>query len=121
MKSEMSETAIEFAETACKLLSEYTNRLAAQKQEVVTILDRFHESSTIHYDLKSYLRSRYRNEMDEFLHSRQTFEVLIRKVSQWVEHGTSPKPGLELELELRLADFERMLRSMDDFFQSNSI
>jgi hypothetical protein len=58
------------------------------------------------------------NERDEFNNSRKIFDLLLRRASQWVEHGIPPKPGLEMELELRLADFERMLRSMEQFFQS---
>lgn len=120
MVNEMSDTANAFAETACKLLIEYTARLVRQKQEVLTILDRFHDSRGSKMD-SHYLRQRYKNEQQQFFRSREVFEVLSRKASQWVEHGRSPKPNLELELEVRLADLENMLRSMDEFFHSNDI
>lgn len=120
MASEISETANEFAETACQLLVEYSARLEAQKQEVLKILDRFHDSRGSKMD-SEYLRQRYHNERHHFFRSREVFEVLSRKASQWIEHGKSPRPNLELELEVRLADFEHMLRSMDDFFHSNVI
>jgi predicted DNA-binding protein (UPF0278 family) len=123
MASEMRDTGSAFAETACKLLIEYAARLIMQKQEVVKILDRFH-SSRVKMESKMdshYLHQRYMNEMNEFMESREVFETLIRKASQWVEHGKSPQPHLELELEVRLADFENMLRSMTNFFHTNHI
>ena len=120
MASEISETANAFAETACKLLIEFTARLVTQKQEVVKILEQFHGPRAGKVD-SSYLRQRYSNEMHEFSESREAFEKLIRKTSQWVEHGKSPQPNLELELEVRLANFETMLRSMEHFFDTNRL
>jgi uroporphyrinogen-III decarboxylase len=120
MPSERPDTANAFAETACKLLIEYADRLVVQKQEAVKILDQFHASRASKMD-SGYLSQRYKNEMHEFIRSREVFETLIRKASQWVEHGRSPQPHLELELEVRLADLENMLRSMDYFFQTNHI
>lgn len=120
MVNEMSESANAFAETACKLLIEYTARLVTQKQEVLKILDQFHDSRGTKIN-SQYLRQRYDEEKYRFFNSRQVFEVLSRKASQWIEHGRSPRPSLELELEVRLADFENTLRSMDHFFHSNDI
>lgn len=123
MASEMSEAGSAFAETACKLLIEYTARLVTQKQEASKILDRFYDargSSKLTLD-SSYLRDRYENERKQFFNSREVFEALIRKSSQWIEHGRSPRPHLQMELELRLADFESTLRSVDEFFNSHFI
>jgi hypothetical protein len=120
MATEVSETANAFAETACKLLTEYTARLVTQKQEVVKILDQLHSSRTSEMD-STYLRQRYTNEWDEFWGSKVVFEGLCRKASQWIEHGKSPEPNLELELEVRLADFENKLQTMHDFFDSNRV
>lgn len=117
MVSEASDRATAFAETACKLLEEYTDRLIAQKQEAVKMLDRIADPRS---SISSrHLRERFQNEARDFFKSRETYERLIRKASQWVEHGRSPKPGLELELEIRLADFESKIRSISRFFETN--
>lgn len=123
MASEVSETGNAFAQTACKLLIEYTARLLTQRQEAVKILDRFHDSrGTVRSSMDAaYLRGRYEQEKDQFYRSREVFKTLIRKASQWIEHGKTPKPHLEMELQLRLADFESTLQSMEDFFNSNYI
>jgi hypothetical protein len=119
MASDASDRATGFAEAACKLLIEYTARLVAQKQEATKMLDRINDHrASIDSD---YMRRRFRDEMLDFFESRETYDGLIRKASQWVEHGRSPKPGLELELEVRLADFESMIRSMSRFFETNSM
>lgn len=119
MASDVSNTANAFAATACKLLIEYSARLAAQKEEVKKIVDEYNNPKMGRSP--SYLSHKYSSEMSEFMRSREVFDTLVRKASQWVEHGRSPQPHLELELEVRLADFESMLRSMDSFFHENRI
>lgn len=109
-----------FAVTACKLLSEYTARLATQKQDVIRILEQFHNAPPNKKDM-GLLHARYRNEFDDFMQSKEVFNTLIRKASQWVEHGRLSQPHLEMELEVRLADLESKLRSMERFFHSNQI
>lgn len=108
-----------FAETACKLLAEYTARLIAQKQKARQILDEFHTGRGSKIIDHGYLRRRFDEEREEFFNSREVFEKLSRKASQWVEHGRPPKPNLELELEVRLADFESTLRSVERFFATS--
>ena len=120
MTSDISETGNEFAETACKLLIEYTTRLVTQKQELLKILERFRGMRTSKID-SEFLRQRYADEMHEFLTSNGVFETLIRKASQWVEHGKPPKPNLQMELEVRLSDFENTLQSMHHFISRNQI
>lgn len=119
MANEMSETSDAFAETACKLLIEYTARLAKQKQEVLAIMDRYHDTRGSKIDSR-YLRQRLDDEKRHFFRSRRVLEELNRKASQWIEHGRSPRPHLELELKVRLADFEEMVQSMDEFFDSSN-
>lgn len=120
MVNDVSETSSAFAETACKLLVEYTARLMKQKQDVLAILSQYHDmrGSKINSE---YLRQRYDSERDQFYQSREVFETLSRKVSQWVEHGRAPKPHLELELAVRLADFESTMRAMESFFHLNEM
>lgn len=120
MASEVLETGNAFAESACKLLTEYTARLVSLKQEVVRILDQYHISRTSKPD-SDYLRRRYLYEMDAFFDSKDVYENLSRKASQWVEHGKPPKANLALELEVRLADFESTLQSMERFFSANRV
>jgi hypothetical protein len=121
MVSKMPDTANTFAESACKLLTEYTARLIAQKQEVVKILDQFYSAGPRGPKFERYMSQRYDDERHMFMRSREVFERLIRKTSQWVEHGKTPEPHLEMELEVRLADLESTLQSMEHFFHANQI
>ena len=107
-----------FAKAACKLIKEYMIRLESKKQYALRILDqiRAFQAPT---EQTEYLRKRYMQEYQDFVNSREAYEKLIRKSSQWIEHGKLPQPSLELELEVRLADFEDTLRMLGIFFQSN--
>lgn len=80
MASDTSDRATGFAEAACKLLIEYTARLAAQKQEATKMLDRINDHrSSVDSD---HMRRRFRDEMNDFSEARETYERLIRKASQ---------------------------------------
>jgi hypothetical protein len=122
MPNEMSilDEANAFATTACKLLVEYTARLVAIKQEVLKIQDQLNDLRGSKMELR-YLRQRFNNEKDQFFRSKGVYEVLTRKASQWIEHGKSPRPDLQMELEVRLADFENTLRSTEEFFYSSEM
>lgn len=121
--NELSNRGTAFAEAACKLLIEYSNRLALKRHELASIVEQSNdvELGSRPYKTKHYLRNRWMIERDDFALSKKVYETLIRKASQWIEHGEGANPGLELELQVRLADFEAMVRSMDGFIQSNDL
>lgn len=120
MGNEYSDIGNAFAETSCKLLKEYTERLLAIKSEMTKLLEGFHASVDRRLD-PLYVHERFNTERMAFEEHYPTFEKLIRQSSQWVEHGKPPKPHLQLELEVRLSDFETLIRSMRQFFRSQRI
>ena len=107
----------DFAVVACKLLKEYTDRTQKKKSEICEIIDKMNllaPGRTL-----DVLTQRAHFERMSFFRSRIVYDKLIRKVSQWIEHGRSAPPGLQLEMELRLADLEFLVMELEMFVNSN--
>ena len=120
--NEPSSLTNNFAKTACNLLLEYTNRLISRKEKSVNLIQRFSESRS---KKESYLADQlfklYQDEKEDFFQTQQTYTMLIRKVSQWFEHGKTPDPNLELELSVRLIDLQTHFESLNQFYHNNHL
>lgn len=123
MPNEVSDIGNAFAKTACRLLRDYTADLRTLKSEMIVLFDKFREASkSPEVEQTEYLRRRFFDEMHAFYDlSSSAYRKLVEKSSQWVEHGKLPNPSLELELQVRLAEFECALRNMQQFFNSNHL
>lgn len=117
---------IVFVEIACRLLKEYADRTQKKKSELSEIIDKRNSVTLgpgwgIHSNDKTgeVLSQRVHFEHMSFERSKTVYQKLIRKVSQWVEHGRSAPPGLQLELEMRLADLEFLVGDLEMFINSN--
>jgi hypothetical protein len=109
-----------FAKKACALMKEFTQRLERMQGTAVQLLDMYHGTGMPAIS-PEYTRQRIQLIAQDFNNSMHAYNVLIRQSSQWVQHGKSSEPSLQLELEIRLADFERMLSSMQQFFAMTNI
>ena len=109
-----------FAAKASELLKEFTVRLEQTRADAVRLLEAYHKQDGPSQLRIEYLRIRYENHRQEFFGSQQAFNILVRQASQWMQHG-SASPAVRLELEVRLADFERMMQAMHMFFAQHNI
>jgi hypothetical protein len=117
MDNEFYEEGDKFAMTACQLLREYTQRLQDLKQELMRLAEKIHGARASKMDM-AYAETRYHHEMLSFQQSLSTYHKLMRQASQWIEHGKVLSPHLRLELEIRLDDFERLVRTTEDLLHS---
>jgi len=105
-----------FAAKACELIKENAARIRNVKAELSAFADKqYLESSGT---LQRYLDKRWEYEKQSFEAFSPIYKDLIRKSSQWLQHGRIPSPELRLELEIRLADFEKLLSDCNVFFAS---
>lgn len=101
-----------FAETACKLIKEYSDRLLASKTEMAKLIDQAIAGEQQKAEI-DHLRSRFQQERVFFEKSNASYSKLLRQSSQWLEHGKEISPHLRLELEVRLLDLKALLQSLD--------
>ena len=112
----------EFSETACKLLKEYATEIEKLRTDSIGILDSYYSGErSIGKDERDYLLRRFRNNRDSLDSLSTTYQTLVRKTSQWIQHAKDASPGKQLELEMRLNEFENRLNNIHGFFDSNQI
>ena len=124
MATEIESVSDEFAETACKLIKEYSEEIERLRLDTIKVLDLYHDSSS--KGLKSekereYLENRFTNNFDMFRSFIPAYETLVRKSSQWIQHAKDARPGKQLELDVRLEQFEQKLDAIQRFFDQNAI
>lgn len=121
MATDMELVSDEFSETACKLLKEYSTEIENLRIDSIQLLDSYYQNAQLEKDEKDYLLRRFRNNFDSFRTLKTTYQTLVRKASQWIQHAKDASPGKQLELEVRLDEFEKRLIIMHRFFTSNKL
>lgn len=111
------ESDSDFVVIACKLLKEYTDRTQKKKSELSELIDKMNLAGP--GKTLQILSQRAHFETMSFQRALTVYSKLIRKVSQWVEHAKSAPPGLQLELEMRLAELEFLVDDLEMFIKSN--
>ncbi len=117
-----------FAERSNALLREYTEKLDRMRQEFGTIADAAHSygvqmrgrptSPTSIEEYHSFQRRR--NLLQERFHSLlPALETMARRISQRIEH-TMLEDDVSIEVQLRLAEFEKELQYTNQFFIERS-
>jgi hypothetical protein len=104
-----------FADTACKLIKEYSARLLATKTELSKLIDQANTCNQQKFEI-DYLRRRFEQERIFFHNSAAGYSKLIRQTSQWLEHGKEISPHLRLELEVRVEDLQSLLQGVEYLF-----
>jgi len=117
MDSEVFDDSDKFATTACQLLREYSERLQEVKREITKMADSFHGVRSSKMDFE-YFQRRVQAELMSYDRSRPMYDKLSRKCSQWLEHGKPIRPHLQLEMEIRLDDFERLVGTMEHYIHT---
>lgn len=102
-----------FASKACELLKEFSKRLDQMRAAGIKLQETYHTGRPS--TSPEYLRQRYAMLFQEFNTSLPVYQMLIRQSSQWIQHGKASQPHLQLEMEVRLSDFEQKLRIMQGF------
>lgn len=115
-----SQVSDEFAKTASALLKEFSGELRALQQASMDLLDELTKAG-ITPARREMLRARISNVREDFHNSNPTYDRLVAKASQWLSHGKKPKPSLEMELEIRLCEFEDRLKFTHSFFAQSEI
>ncbi len=108
----------EFAIKASELLAEYTKRIQDIRSDATELLDKMYSPEKGEYN--TFYKERFIAMGKEFNKSSRVYSKLSRQCSQWLNHGTISKPHLRLEMEIRLADLEDLMRATEVFF-SNSL
>ena len=112
-----------FESMACKLLKEYAVRIQKTKSKIETLLEKTDDYRGGVIDKKElwdhpYFGQKMRYEVESFHRSTHIYTKLIRKASQWLQHGKLASAGRQLELEIRLADLEFLLLDLEIFVSS---
>jgi hypothetical protein len=112
----------DFSDVACSLLKEYSSEIDKLRTESIQILDSYHLGEKKgDKDESKYLERRYRDNVEFFNSLLSAYQTLIRKTSQWIQHAKEARPGKQLELEVRLGEFERRLLNAQRFFRSKQL
>lgn len=110
----------EFSDTACRLLKEYSAEIEKLRSDTIQILDSYYSGERkLEKDEREYLARRYQDNLEAFNSLHSTYQTLIRKTSQWLEHAKEASPGKQLELEVRLHEFERRVNNTNRFLMAN--
>ena len=118
--SKIQEVGDAFAAKAAQLLKEFTQRMERERDDVVRLLEAYNKQDGPPQLRAEYLRARYENHRHDFHGSMATYNTLSRQSSQWLQHG-DVSPPIKLELEVRLADFERTMQSMHMFYAQHDM
>lgn len=121
MATDMELISDEFSDIACGLLKEYSSDIEKLRIDSIQVLDTFYKSAVSDKEGKKYLTRRFQDNVESFQSLLSTYERLVRKTSQWIQHAKEPRPGKQLELEVRLDEFEKRLQNAQRFFASNRI
>lgn len=112
----------EFSDVACSLMKEYSSEIEKLRLDSIQVLDSYYKSTDkLDKAGREYLVRRYRENVDSFTRLLSAYERLVRKTSQWIEHSKEPRPGKQLELEVRLDEFENRLQNMQSFYSANRL
>ena len=122
-----TESVNDFVATACRLLKEYAERTLKTKSEFADLVNQVNSlkpapnlgQTTMDRRNYDFLIQKVHFQHASFERARKVYEKLIRKVSQWLEHGKPSPPGLQLELEIRLADLEYLVNDLEWFMGAN--
>ncbi len=124
MATDIESLSDEFAETACKLIKEYSDEIESLRLDTIKILDLYHDSGPKGEKSKEerdYLAKRFNNNLDMLRSFIPAYRTLVRKSSQWIQHAQEARPGRQLELDVRLEQFEQKLHAIQRFFDQNAI
>ncbi len=124
MATDIESVSDEFAETACKLIKEYSDEIERLRLDTIKVLDLYHDSgakSVKSDEERRYLKNRFTNNLDMFRSFIPVYGTLVRKSSQWIQHAQEARPGKQLELDVRLEQFEQKLNAIQRFFDQNAI
>jgi len=112
----------EFSDTACRLLKEYSAEIEKLRSDTIQVLDWYYMLERKPQKQESdYVKKRIQNNVDLVGSLTAAFETLVRKTSQWIQHANHASPAKQLELEVRLQQFQQRVDNIHRFFESNMI
>lgn len=112
MSSVVSEHDERFGKTARSLLGEYGAKLDSIRANLENLRDRYRAGNVE----KEYFQAQRNLESNAYKRFKPALLNFARRVSQQLEHGDLDDVT-DLELQLRLADFESNIERTDKFFQ----